>query len=185
MTLLRAQVQQAIEIVSSDSAARSRIDSILAPVLGRHSGFFRNVLLATGFGFAKLPGDAIVAVGRRGAAPPFAVARYQQSREIPLDPNRKGTLGYELQCTEIATTAAAAIERHKARIPGLKTAFQCARTEGFAHAGVQLDMDDGSQYVLDWWLTLDVANPVVFRFADFDLNRQQGGVAFERFTLFP
>jgi hypothetical protein len=184
MALSRSDVQTAIRIVSSDTAARSRIDSILAPVLGDKSGFFRNVLLATGFGFAKLPGDALVAIGRK-AAPPFAVARYQSTRETPLDPNRKGTLGYELQCTEIATTAAEAIERRKVEIPALAAASQCARSAGFAHAGVQLDMKDRSQYVLDWWLTLDVANPVVFRFDDFDQDRKGAGIPFERFTMFP
>jgi hypothetical protein len=37
MTLARADVQTAIRIVSSDAAARSRIDSVLAPALGAAS----------------------------------------------------------------------------------------------------------------------------------------------------
>jgi hypothetical protein len=180
MALARTDVQTAIRIVSSDAAATSRIDSILAPMLGRRSGFFRNVLLATGYGFAKLGDDAIRAVGRRGNVPPFAL---RHPSEIPLDPNRKGSLGYELQCTEIAITAAAAIERHKAEIPSLVAASQCARSAGFAHAGVLLKMKDGTEYVLDWWLTLDASNPVVFRFDDFDQDRA-GGIPFEKFAGF-
>jgi hypothetical protein len=181
MALTQPDVKRAIEIVGSDKAARSRIDSVLAPVLGTGSGFFRNLLLATGYGFAKLPDQAIRAVGRHSSIPPFVLAH---PSKIPLDPNRKGSLGYELQCTEIAVTAAAAIERKKESIPALESASQCARSKGFAHAGVLLAMKGGSQYVLDWWLTLDVANPVVFRADDFDQDRGWAGVEFEEFRGF-
>ena len=181
MALTRAEVKEAIAIVGSDKAAKTRIDSVLAPILGTGAGFFRNLLLATGYGFAKLPDQAIRAVGRHSNIPPFALAH---PSKIPFDPNRKGSMGYELQCTEIATTAAEAIERRKAAIPALEAASVFPRSRGFAHAGVLLAMKGGGQYVLDWWLTLDVANPVVFRADDFDQDRGWAGVEFEKFNGF-
>jgi hypothetical protein len=181
MALTRAEVKKAIEIVGSDVAARSRIESVLAPILGTKSGFFRNLVLATGYGFAKLPDQAARALAPYSGVPPIAL---RHPSKIPLDPNRKGSLGYELQCTEIAETAAAAIERQKAQIPSLAAASVFARSQGFAHAGVSLKMTVGGEYVLDWWLTLDVANPVVFRVDDFDQDRGGMGVPFEKFVGF-
>jgi hypothetical protein len=170
-------------IVAADPEATSRIQSSLA-FLGRGAGFTRNLIMATGYGIAETAHDALLELGKRGGVPPFALARARADRKLPLDPNRPGTMGYELQCTEIAIRAAAAIELHKSEIPGLASAFQCARSVGFAHAGVQLVLRAGgkvSNYVLDWWATLEIWDPLVYRFDDFDQNRFLSGTKFSKF----
>lgn len=187
MALNKEQVLKAVTIVAADPEASSRIQSALS-FLGRNSGFTRNMMMAMGFGVAKTAHDAILEAGRRGGVPPMAIARAKASRQIPFDPNRSGSMGYELQCTEIAVRAAAAIEAKKSQIPNLAEASQCSRSVGFAHAGVLLVMKDGtkgaSRYVLDWWATLDVQNPLVFRYDDFDQNRFMSGTAFENFISY-
>jgi hypothetical protein len=93
-------------------------------------------------------------------------------------------MGYELQCTEIAETAAAAIARSQRMIPGLSEVGTMSRSSGYAHAGVHLTMQDGSQYVVDWWATLDVTNPLVFKAKDFDEDRKSAAIPFKQFTGF-
>ncbi len=186
MALSRDQVQKAIKIVSADSEASSRIKSLFS-ILPVGAGFTRNLFMATGYGIAEKAHDALLAAGKYGGVPPFALARARADRKLPLDPNRQGTWGYELQCTEIAIKAASAIEAHKSQIKGLSSAFQCARSVGFAHAGVQLVMSGSpkpSNYVLDWWATLDLDNPLVFRYDDFDQNRFMSGIEFSYFHGF-
>jgi len=55
---------------------------------------------------------------------------------------------------------------------------------GYAHHGLVLTTEGNEKYVIDWWLTLDVANPVVFRLEDFDMDRKGTGVPFEAFAGF-
>jgi hypothetical protein len=185
--LSRAQVQKAIEIVAADPESTSRISSMLS-ILGRNAGFTRNMAMALGYGLAKIPFDAALAAGRRGNVPLFAYNRAKAEMKVPLDPNRQGTWGYELQCTEIATKASEAIEKKKSMIEGLTKASLCARSVGYAHAGVQLAMRSGggtANYVLDWWATLDVENPLVFRYDDFDQDRFMSGIPFQYFHGMP
>ena len=172
MGLSRRTVALAIQIVAEDQAATERIDSILAPILGKSSGFTRNILMATGFGFAALPAQAATAVG------------FESPYAVPFDPNRPGSWGYELQCTEIAETAKTALEKRLHEIPGIKEVGTHARTMGYSHHGLVLTTFGNEKYVIDWWLTLDVSNPVVFRFSDFDLDKKGTGVPFEDFAGF-
>ena len=175
MGLSRRTVALAIQIVAKDQAATERIDSILAPILGKSSGFTRNVLMATAYGFLTLPHD--IAQGK-------SEKKFKSPYPIPFDPNRPGSWGYELQCTEIAETAKTALEKRLHEIPGIKEVGTHARTMGYSHHGLVLTTFGNEKYVIDWWLTLDVSNPVVFRFSDFDLDKKGTGVPFEDFAGF-
>ena len=196
MALNRFQVQQCIVAVTADVNARSRIDSIFS-AFGRQAGLTRNALMATS--------NAVEAVGRgvsRATAAVLSVGMTEVGRwqvrqaggkltdEGPLlfDPNVDGTPGAELQCTAIAAAAQGAIDLRQKRTPGfvpqLRATGCYSRSVGFAHMGLVLHMQDGSDYVLDWWATLDVDNPLVYRLDDFDKNRKDAALTFDRFGGF-
>lgn len=187
MALTRTQIQAAVRIVANDPEASQRIRSALN-FLGRASGPTRNMLMALGYGVAELSQDALLAAAKAGGMPSPLLAAAKRNRQIPLDPNRAGSWGYELQCTEIAERAAAAIMKQKSSVPRLLEASMVSRSAGFAHAGVLLVMQDTpgatSKYVADWWATLDIENPVLFRFDDFDQNRSFSGVPLVSFVSF-
>ncbi|MCB1955174.1 MAG: hypothetical protein KDG55_05830 [Rhodocyclaceae bacterium] len=196
MALTRLQVQLCITAVGEDVNARSRIDSIFS-AMGRHAGFTRNALMATSNALETLGrgvNRGIQAITTGGSS---EINRWQMRRagqrpfdEGPLlfDPNVEGSPGSELQCTAIAEAAKDAIDRKCKRtpgcIPGLASTSCFSRSQGFAHMGLVLTMTDGGKYVLDWWATLDVDNPLVYRFDDFDNNRKDAAQEFKRFGGF-
>jgi hypothetical protein len=196
MALTKFQVQQCIVAVKDDVNARSRIDSIFS-AFGRQAGLTRNALMATS--------NAVESVARgasRMTQALFSVGmtelnRWQMRRagvqpvdEGPLlfDPNVDGTPGAELQCTAIAMAAQGAIDLRQKRNPGfvpnLRATGCYSRSVGFAHMGLVLHMQDGGDDVLDWWATLDVDNPLIYRLDDFDNNRKDAALTFDRFGGF-
>jgi hypothetical protein len=42
-------------------------------------------------------------------------------------------------------------------------------------------MTDGSRFVFDWWKSLDVSDPWIFRYDDFMDNHQENGVPYCEF----
>jgi hypothetical protein len=181
LSLSRDAVAGAIAIISSDSNAKQRIESIVAPILGTQSGFFRNLGMALGFGAAAVFQTVRTSPFRAYAA---ATGGTFQNPTVPLDPNRPGTYGYELQCTAIVEAAVEAIQKRRQEVAGLQEATLMARSEGFAHAGVHFAMTDKTNYVIDWWATLDVMNPLLYRADDFDKNRKDKAVLFQDFRGF-
>lgn len=196
MALTRLQVQLCITAVSEDVNARSRIDSIFS-AMGRHSGFTRNALMATSNAIETMIRPVNRATQALFTVGMSEVNRWQlrQAGHTPLgegptlfDPNVEGSPGSELQCTAIAEAAKEAIDRKCKRVPGylpgLASTDCFSRSEGFAHMGLALKMTDSSKYVLDWWATLDVANPLVYRFDDFDNDRKDAAREYKRFGGF-
>ncbi len=181
MSLSREVVASAIAVVASDPDAKQRIEGILAPVLGRQSGFFRNLGMTAVFTVFDVFQTVRTSPFRAYAA---ATGEPFQKPFVPWDPNRPGSAGYELQCTAIVEAAVTAIEKRKGEVPGLKEASLMSRSEGFAHAGVHLEMKDKSKYVIDWWATLDVANPLLFVADDFDKNHKEKAILFKDFHGF-
>lgn len=200
MALTKLHVTQCIAAVKQDKDAARRIDSIFS-VMGKQAGFTRNALMATS--------NAIESVSRavtRGTNAALTmgqseVARWNTDRVLkqagmkpigdqPLlfDPNVEGSPGAEYQCTAISEAAQNAIEKRqklsKNFVPDLAKVTCHSRSEGFAHMGVVLTMTDKSTYVLDWWATLDIDNPLVYKFDDFDMNRKDAAREFAKFGGF-
>ena len=201
MALSKHQVTQCIVAVRHDGDAAGRISSIFS-VMGRQAGFTRNALMATS--------NAIETLGRavsRGTNAAFTLGTseltnwnnkrtlakygYKGPYDQPLlfDPNVDGSLGAEYQCTAISEAAQKAIDKRQKLspdfVPGLARVSCHSRSEGFAHMGVVLEMKDKKDYVLDWWATLDIDNPLVYKFDDFDMNRKDAALEFKNFGGFP
>ena len=39
----------------------------------------------------------------------------------------------------------------------------------FVHWGPKVTTNDGNEYIFDWWLTLDIFNPIIFHYDDWRL----------------
>jgi hypothetical protein len=200
MALSKLQVTQCIAAVRQDKDASWRINSIFS-VMGKQSGVTRNYLMAFSnvvetLGRGVTRGITAVAsvgsseVSRWSTDRAFKQAGLKSPNDQPLlfDPNLDSSLGAELQCTGIAEAAQAAIEQRqqisKNFVPDLKKVSCHSRSEGYAHMGVVLTMKDDTNYVLDWWATLDIANPLVYKFDDFDMNRKDAAREYAQFGGF-
>jgi hypothetical protein len=200
MALSKLQVTQCIAAVRQDKDASRRISSIFS-IMGKQGGFTRNALMATSNAVEQLSRvvvrgtSAVLTVGQSEVARwntdrTFKQAGLKSPNEQPLlfDPNTAGSPGAEYQCTAIAEAAQAAIEQRqqlsKNFVPDLMKVSSHSRSEGFAHMGVMLQMQDLTSYVLDWWATLDVENPLVYKFDDFDMNRKDAAREFAQFGGF-
>ena len=84
----------------------------------------------------------------------------------------------------IAEATSNAIEARRGEAPHLKAVSQQAREKGYSHTGTLIEMDDGSRYVLDWWKSLSIRNPFVFRYRNF-MQDLGGGIPFTEFKGFP
>lgn len=66
-----------------------------------------------------------------------------------------------------AVTSAVMTAWHKKELPWLvKVGDQRNDPEWFGHYAPKLTMHNGGEYILDWWMTLEIFNPIVWRFAD-------------------
>ena len=199
MALSRLQVTQCIAAVRQDRDASSRIRSIFS---GLGGGVTRNSLMATSnavetLGRAVSRGVNAFAtfgtseIGRWNDARAYRQAGIKNPNDQPLlfDPNVDDSWGAEWQCTGISEAAQAAIEARQKQsanfVPGLKRVSCYSRSQGYAHMGVELTMSDDSNYILDWWATLDIENPLVYKFDDFDMNRKDAALTFAKFGGFP
>jgi hypothetical protein len=166
--------------------------------MGKQAGFTRNALMATSNAieqFSRVVTRGTMAVTTLGQS---EVTRWNNERiagikpldKQPLlfDPNTVGSPGAEYQCTAIAEAARDAIERRQQLsanfVPDLRKVTCHSRSEGFAHMGVVLKIQDDTSYVLDWWATLDIENPLVFKFEDFDMNRKDAARQYAQFGGF-
>lgn len=177
MSLSQQTVGRIIEAVRKDKVAVERINSLLRhiPLLGDAAGPVRNFGMAMGLTYLDY--------GARLSEGKFGVSLGNDWN--PFDPNVTGSVGYELQCTGIAEAACAAIMRAKTQLPAVKQAVLRSRTASYDHAGVGVETTDGGDYVIDWWVTLDAANPYVFRFSDWDAANADQGIAYSDFRGFP
>lgn len=200
MALSKLQVTQCIAAVRQDKDAAGRINSIFS-VMGKQAGFTRNALMATSNAveqFSRVVTRGTKAVLSLGQS---EVARWNNNRVLrqagikPLDdqpllfdPNVDGSLGAEYQCTAISEAARDAIEQRQKLstgfVPDLEKVTCHSRSEGFAHMGVVLTIRDKTSYVLDWWATLDIENPLVYKFDDFDMNRKDAAREYSQFGGF-
>ncbi len=200
MALSKLQVTQCIAAVRQDKDAARRINSIFS-VMGKQAGFTRNALMATSNAVEQLSrvlsrGTLAVTtlgqseVSRWTTDRTFKQAGLKSPNDQPLlfDPNTTGSAGAEYQCTAIAEAAQAAIEQRqqlsKNFVPDLKKVSCHSRSEGFAHMGLVIKMKDDTSYVLDWWATLDIENPLVYKFDDFDMNRKDAAREYAQFGGF-
>ena len=84
-----------------------------------------------------------------------------------LDPSEREQLAYLYSCDGIAEATAAAIRPKVKEIPRLVRVDEQARERGYSHTGTLLEMDDGTKYVLDWWKSLSIRDPFVFKYQSF------------------
>jgi hypothetical protein len=161
MALTRKMVQRMVAVAGADPVARERISSVLR-ILGKYSGDTRNMLMVLG----DMVYDADTAIRKFVGSSPSEHADF-------YDPNGSGW-GAQLQCNGIAEAAVAALTRRAGDFPNVKQFRLESRSEGFAHAAVYVETVDGGEYIVDWWMTLDVTNPMVFRYATWDAAESGG-----------
>lgn len=71
-----------------------------------------------------------------------------------------------------ATAAALVDARHIPRSPSVYSVNRPDRTLGGSfHSATGVWLKDGSHYVFDWWKTLDPDNPYIYRYADWQLDK--------------
>jgi len=181
MSFSRLTVSRIINVVKSDKIAYERIDSMLQyipplwiPGLRDKRGWVRNYGMATA--------ETYLDIGAWFAGKKFGVSFGKHWN--PFDPNLPGSVGYEYQCTGMAEAASAAIMAAKSQLPAVKFAEPRDRSEGLTHSGVWIETVDGGEYIVDWWTTLDIDNPYVFRYADWDQNQKSKGFEFKEFRGF-
>jgi hypothetical protein len=81
--------------------------------------------------------------------------------------------GYgDFVCTGIADATVAAIE--KAAIAEVAGAAREDRVVPECHSVSGVTMRDGSQFVFDWFLNLEIHNPVIFRLDEWQVNSSDG-----------
>ncbi len=83
-----------------------------------------------------------------------------------------------LVCTGIAAASCNAI--NNSRPAAIRRADSVDRLEPFPHTATLVEMSDGSSYVFDWWVTLNVDNPMIFPSVALWMLKR-GGVTLENF----
>ena len=149
--LNRQTIQACILVVKSDQIALSRINSILSVLPGGVGGGVRNFALVLGLIFS------------------FGNKFYE--------PSQPGSYASRMICTGIAEAAFEALARNKSRIPQLIKADAVTRFVPFDHDAVLITVEAPghapTNYVLDWWRSLDADHPWFSRQEDF-LKGQNG-----------
>jgi len=175
MALTPITAERLVKIVCADSQARSRISSILAavPFVNANAGGIRNYMLA----FAQ----TYVGLGIRRSEGYFNVDLRGTNPFNPFLPN---SLGHRLNCVGIAEAAVAAINQKINSIPEISLTKKASRSASWPHAGVSVFTRDQGHYIMDWWMNLDPANPMMFKFADWDRARTETGIPFHEFKGF-
>lgn len=157
MSLSKETVRKIVRIISADRESCDRISSWISSGLAARMGYgglVRNLVMGT----------------------------------VGLSPGDQSSTGYRLSCDGIADATAAAISNVIKKSSGsdprwcnvvkepLREVLEAkskARSidHGFSHTGTAIYMKDGTQYVLDWWMSLNVEDPHIFRYDDFIYNR--------------
>ncbi len=148
MSLSKATAAAIVDAVSQDVESRRRLHSILrflGPVGTQHRGGLRDTGLEWKAIFASLP----------------ALGHGWGSFTGRIDNKLNDPAYADLCCVGIADATVAAI--NKAGITEVAAAAREDRILPEWHSVTGVTMRDGSQYTFDWFLTLAVNNPVIFR----------------------
>lgn len=180
MALSRRTSEQIVNVVAGDAECQRRITSLYGTVLGEIglSGAFRNFSMA----LADAPNDGVEMAGN------FLIREWDKLVGNAKSPRwQKGQIFPEhvrdpYICTGIADATVAALSAAASQIDQLGAATFASRDEGFAHAGTKVTMDDGSEYLFDWWRTLQLRDPMIFLPEAW--HTCAGGVHFEDFQGF-
>ena len=153
MALSKQTVLQIIEIVAQDAECQKRVNSWLNKVDIADSGtagIVRN--FAIGLAYGLVP------------------KRWENS----FDPSERESMAYLYSCDGIAEATSIAINAKIKDIEGLTRASEQARKTGYSHTGTLLEMTDNTKYVLDWWKSLSIRCPFVFKYDDFMYQKSEG-----------
>lgn len=145
MAISRVTVGQIVQIVAADSESNSRVNSWLNKV-------------------------DIADSGTAGAVRNYAIAfadTFTPWHVKAFDPSERDSMAYLYSCDGIAEATSKAIQARISEVLHLVRVSSQARRKGYSHTGTLLEMDDGSKYVLDWWKSLSIRNPFVFRYLSF------------------
>lgn len=100
-----------------------------------------------------------------------------------LDPSDQESLAYQYSCDGIAEATSKAIKAKLDTVPHLVKCEAQAREKGYSHTGTMIVMDDETKYVLDWWKSLNIRDPIVFQYRNF-MQDLGGGIPFTAFKGF-
>ncbi len=176
MALAKITVSRIIRIVAADEECNFRIQSIIALLpLGKKTGWVRNLGMALGQGLWP--------AGQRYAEGRWGVNFGENANE--LDPNIDLSTGHKLSCDGIVLAVRDAVSKKLTAVPAVASVEKVSRSNGLAHAGLLLNTTDGGEYILDWWMSLDVENPYVFPFKPWDADKKETGIKYSDFGGFP
>jgi hypothetical protein len=147
MALTVEQAREIVNIVASDSECGRRINSVLkiVPPQYQASGFIRNTLITVGFDMVPDILDTYGIQKRKG----------MQSDE------------FRYHCCNGIADAVMDVFSHHRKLPFIKSVSK-GDSKSTDHTAPQFAMTAGGEYVFDWWLTLDIRNPILWRKADWE-----------------
>ena len=156
MALTKAQANDIVRVVQADSECRVRIKSFLGSMLPDSWGLagpLRNTALT-----AASMGTSLWMEKEEGTAA------------------HKFAQPYICYGIAQATTKALENAQSQGRLPGVDSVIQRIRASKPSHfaSGLSMTSDNamiGKFYVFDWWKTLVVGNPMIFRGSDWDSKR--------------
>ena len=170
--LTKDMVRRVVETVAADPVCRAKINrSHLAPI-AQHLP-------------ASLPGAT-------GWSQNMSMSITEWWNGTPADPNllagSKEMVGR--LCVGIAASVCDVFVRlniQKRWLPGFTTlAGQQIPTNSGTHTANQFTTEDGGEYVIDWWMNLDLRNPLVWRMEHWVRYPFTGpfGIPYQEFTGF-
>ena len=147
MALTVEQAREIVNIVASNAECGRRINSVVGIINPEFnaSGFIRNNLITAGF-------DVI----------PDILDRYGIQKRKNMQSQE-----FRYHCCNGIADAVMDVFTHHRKLPFIKEIRKgdCQTTD---HTAPLFAMVSGGEYVFDWWLTLDIRNPIIWRRADWD-----------------
>lgn len=142
MSLTREQAQEIVNVVAKDANCVNRINSIFGklPANIKGSGEIRNLLITAAFDVVP---DVLERFGVKERMTP-------QSTE------------FAQHCCVAISDAVCTLFKHHRNLPFIKeiSGGSCVTTDHYAPI---FKMKSGGEYVFDWWMSLDVQNPIIWR----------------------
>lgn len=171
--LTKDSVKQVVDVIRADSNCRRIINKSDMPRLSQLAPYW---------------------LGTAGAIRNASIQTYEWWNNIqPATTEDSGSQYFmERICQGVANAAAEAFQRfayQRKTIPGVKSEAGLVKDRNstfFGHYANVLTTTDGREYILDWWMTLEIDNPMVWQRHEWNqyplIHR---GIPFKMFTFFP
>lgn len=159
MPLTREEAQAIINVVSNDQNCRSLIQSVLRimPAHWKAGGWMRNAA-----------NTIIYDVGAGIVSKSAWQEKFKNGFVSGLTESFPQSKKFQAECCNgIAKATTAAICSHLSQLPFVSGANDSQGTiTDYGHYATKVIMKKGGEYTFDWWMSLDVYNPILWRTKD-------------------